>query len=371
MKKKTIVLTGGGTAGHIMPNIALCEELKKHFENIYYIGTNAMEKDIVAKYNIPFYEINATKFVRKISLKTFLIPFKLIKSICQAKRILKTLKPDVIFSKGGYVSIPVCIAGKKLKIPVVSHESDLTMGLANKIILKYANVVCTSFESTAQGNKKCIFTGSPIRNQIFLGNKQNIINKFEYNPNKPTILFMGGSLGAKAINEIVYSSIDSLTKLYNVLHISGKNSKKISAKNYYQVEFTNNIEDFYACCDMCVTRSGANALFELAAIKKPMLLIPLPKGDSRGDQVENAKIFENKKLATVLQQDNLSTTTLLKEIEKTLKQKRTLIQNLEKLNLKNVNSTIVDIILKQIKTKWFWDIPYLPNCNYDKLICNI
>ncbi len=349
MKKKTIVLTGGGTAGHIMPNIALLPYLKRHFDNIFYIGTNAMEKDIVTKNNIPFYEINATKFVRKISLNTFLIPFKLIKSVCQAKKILKKLKPDVIFSKGGYVSVPVCIAGKKLKIPVVSHESDLSMGLANKIILKYANVVCTSFESTAKLNKKCVFTGSPIRNQIFNGNKQNIINKFDYDQSKKTIMFMGGSLGATAINEAVYSSINDLTKLYNVLHISGKNGKKITAKNYYQVEFCDNIEDFFDLCDVCICRSGANTIFELASIQKNMLLIPLPKGNSRGDQVENAKNFEKNGLANVLMQEDLNTTNLLNSIEKTINNTNTYSQNFKKLDFKNANNKIVDIIQKQIK----------------------
>ena len=349
MKKKTIVLTGGGTAGHIMPNIALLPYLKEHFDNIYYIGTNAMEKDIAKKNNIPFYEINATKFVRKISLDTFLIPFKLLKSICQAKKLLKKLKPDVIFSKGGYVSIPVCIAGKKLKIPVVSHEYDLSMGLANKIILKYANVVCTSFESTSTTNKKCVFTRSPVRNQIFKGNKQNIIKKFDYDQTKKTVMFMGGSLGATAINEAVYRSINELTNLYNVLHISGKNGKKITAKNYYQVLFTDNIEDFFDLCDVCVCRSGANTIFELASIQKSMLLIPLPKGNSRGDQVENAKIFEKNKLANVLLQENLNQKNLLESIEKTLKNKTTYSANLQNLDLKNANNKIVDIILKQIK----------------------
>ena len=358
MKKRTIILTGGGTAGHIMPNIALLPFLKEHFDNIYYIGTNAMEKEIVKKYNIPFYEISATKFVRKISIDTFLIPFKLIKSICQAKKFLKKLKPDVIFSKGGYVSVPVCIAGKKLKIPVVSHESDLSMGLANKIILKYANVVCTSFESTAKINKKCVFTGSPIRNQIFKGNKQNIIKKFDYDKSKKTVMFMGGSLGATAINEVVYSSINELVNLYNVLHITGKNGKKIKAKNYYQVPFTNNIEDFFDLCDVCVCRSGANTIFELASIQKNMLLIPLPKGNSRGDQVENAKNFEKNKLANVLLQENLNTKNLLNSIDNTLKNQNVYTTNLQKLNLKNANNKIVDIILKQIKWLCYFGITH-------------
>ena len=201
--KKTIVLTGGGTAGHIMPNIALLPELKNHFDKIYYIGTNGMEKEIMSKQNIPFFEISATKFVRKLSLKTLKIPFLLIKSVFEAQKTLKKLNPSVIFSKGGYVSVPVCIAAKKLKIPVVTHESDLSMGLANKIISHYANCVCTTFEKTTKQNKKCVFTGSPIRKEIFEGNKNNVIKQFDYDKTKPTILFMGGSLGAKELNDFI------------------------------------------------------------------------------------------------------------------------------------------------------------------------
>lgn len=348
-KEKTIVLTGGGTAGHIMPNFALIDELKKHFHNIYYIGTNGMEKEILKKTDIPFYEISATKFIRKISLKTFLIPFKLLKSIKEAKKILKKLQPDVIFSKGGFVSVPVCIAGKKLKIKVVSHESDLSMGLANKIILHYANVMCTSFKETSLKNKKCVYTGSPIRKSIFEGNKQNVLTKTKFDTQKPTVLFMGGSLGAKAINDIVFENIDILTEKYNVLHITGKIDKNIKKDGYYKVKFTNEIQDFFACCDVCVSRSGANTIFELASLKKPMLLIPLPKGNSRGDQVENAENFKKNNIANVLPQSNLNITNLIYEIEKTLRDKDKFSINMQKMNLDKTNEMIVKIILNQIE----------------------
>lgn len=347
--KKSIVLTGGGTAGHIMPNIALIEKLKENFENIYYIGTNGMEKDICKKNNIIFYEINATKFVRKLSFKTLAIPFKLLKSIRQSKQLLKKLQPNIIFSKGGYVSIPVCIAGKKLNIPVISHESDLSVGLANKIILKYSNALCTSFKETAKYNKKCIYTGSPIRHEIFNGNKQNIFNKFDYNKNKKTILFIGGSLGATAINNIVYENIDKLTNKYNVLHISGKYGKELKHNGYLQVQFSDKIQDFFDACDVCVSRSGANTIFELASLQKPMLLIPLPKGNSRGDQVENALNFKNNNIANILLQEDLNINTLLEQIDITINQKDKLISNMKKLDLKNANDKIIKIILNQIK----------------------
>jgi len=220
--KKTIVLTGGGTAGHIMPNIALLPEISKHFDNIYYLGSkDSMEEKILKKYNnVKFVSIPTTKFIRKLTLKNLAIPFKLIKGIYQTKKILKEINPNVIFSKGGFVSVPVAIAGKKCKIPVISHESDLSMGLANKIILKYANVVCTTFEDTLQCNKKCICTGTPLREQIFKGDKCNVLNKISYSKNKPFVMFFGGSLGSKNINNLVENSINELLTQFNILHIT-------------------------------------------------------------------------------------------------------------------------------------------------------
>lgn len=348
MKKKSIVLTGGGTAGHIMPNIALVFELKKHFDNIYYIGTNAMEKNIVQKNNIPFFEIKAYKFTRKFSFKLFLLPIQILKSVNQAKIILKDLRPDVIFSKGGYVSVPVAIAGKKLGIPVVTHESDLSMGLANKIIAKYSKYVCLSFCDTKKQNKKFVYTGSPIRKEIFSGNGQKIIEKCNFDKNLPCILFIGGSLGAKAINDFVFENLDKLTKKYNILHQTGKNYKEINKKNYKSVQFAPNIQDYFSACDIAISRSGANTIFEFCSIKKPMILIPLPKGNSRGDQVENAKYFESKQLCYVLEQSKLNFENLTTLIDKTLKNKQFFINNMQKLNTESANKKIVEIILKAI-----------------------
>lgn len=346
MKSKTIVLTGGGTAGHIMPNIALIDELKKHFDKIYYIGSSGMEKDIVKKYNIPFYEITASKFTRKLSFKLVALPFKLLKSIKETKKILKQLNPDIIFSKGGYVSVPVAIAGKKLNIPVITHESDLSMGLANKIIARYAKYVCVSFPVTVNENKKCVYTGSPIRKEIFEGNKQNVLRECNFDTNKPIILFVGGSLGAKAINDFVKNNIEKLTQKYNIIQIAGKNANEINKKNYKKIKFANNIQDYFSASDVAISRSGANTIFELCSTLKPMILIPLPKGNSRGDQVENAKYFEDNNLAYVLPQEKLNYTNLVYEIEKTLKNKEKLQNNMKNLDVKNANKKIVDIILR-------------------------
>lgn len=345
---KKIIITGGGTAGHIMPNLALLEELQKEFDKIYYFGSaNSMEERILKDYKqVEFVQIPTTKLIRKFTLKNLAIPFKLIKSVCTTKKRINEIAPDVIFCKGGFVSVPVAIAGKMCKIPVVSHESDYSMGLANKIILKFADTVCISFEDTANNSKKCKCTGSPIREQIFKGKKENITKKFDYDENKPCILFFGGSLGSQNINNLVKTSLSALTEKYNVLHITGKNNAfKTSAKNYYQVEFTNSIEDFFACSDIVVCRGGANSLFELLALEKPMLIIPLSKAESRGDQLENAEYFKKHNWAEVLLEENMSTKTLIDKLDY-INKNQSKYKNSHSLSKTNANKKIVEIICK-------------------------
>ena len=346
---KTIVLTGGGTAGHIMPNIALIPELKKHFQKIIYIGSkNGMEKHLISKIKgVEFIEINTVKFIRKLTLKNLLIPFKLFSSISQCKKILKDIKPDIIFSKGGFVSVPVCFAGKKLGIPIISHESDFSFGLANKLILKKCTYMFTSFRESCKNNK-CIYTGSPIRQEIFNGNKEKCLCKFE--KKQPTILIFGGSLGSKSINEVVYKSIDKL-KDFNIVHIVGKNnSKKINKSNYFQLEFAENIWDYFALCDYVISRAGANSIFEILALKKPMLLIPLSKAQSRGDQIENANAFKKYGYASVLYEENLSPLSLVNSIIKLKQNKDEYLKNMENIKTVSSNKIIIDKIIELAKT---------------------
>ena len=204
---KTIVFTGGGTAGHIIPNIAIIEELKNY--KIYYLGSSGMEKEILKPYpNITFIEIPVAKLIRSISIKNLTLPFKLFSAIKQSKKILKSIQPDIIFSKGGFVSIPPCIAAKQLSIPIITHESDLTVGLANKVIARKAKYLCCSFKTTAENyQKNAIFTGSPIRNKILNGNRNIVYNRHNIKPDQPIILIVGGSLGAMAINKIIWNNI--------------------------------------------------------------------------------------------------------------------------------------------------------------------
>lgn len=347
---KTIVLTGGGTAGHVMPNLALIPELEKHFDKIIYIGTSGIEKQLATNAGLEFREIDAVKLVRSLTLKNLLIPQKLVHSISQSKKILKEISPAIVFSKGGYVSIPVAIAAKKLGIPVLTHESDLSLGLANKIISHYSNLTLTAFEKTAQGKKNFVYAGAPVREQIFMGNKNKL--KTNFDSNKKTVLFFGGSLGAKAINEVVFENINKLTKKYNVLHITGKGKKKnINIKNYYSVEYTNEIENFFSAANFVVCRAGANSVFELLALSKPMLLIPLPKAESRGDQIDNAKYFKEKGMCEVLFQEELNCENLIKYLEKLEKNSKIIEKNIKNSKIQSPNKKIVEIILENANKK--------------------
>lgn len=343
---KTIVLTGGGTAGHVVPCLALLPELKKHFNKIVYFGTNGIEKELAEKEGVEFKEIEAVKLIRSFSLKNFLIPVKLFSSIKKTKKLLKEVSPSVVFSKGGYVSIPVAISAKKLKIPVITHESDLSLGLANKIISRYATKTLTAFEKTASGKKNFVWTGSPIKEQIPRGNASTLTFP---NEQKETILFFGGSLGAKAINSAVYMNLNELTRKFNILHITGKGKQKqISNKSYKSVEFTNSIQDYFAKANYVVCRAGANSVFELLSLEKPILLVPLPKKESRGDQIDNARYFKEKGMCEVVSQENLNN-NLIKSIENLQKNARNIIKNIKNNKINSPNKKIVEIIVKNAK----------------------
>lgn len=342
---KKIVFTGGGTAGHIMPNLAIIEEIKNKAK-VYYIGSNGMEKELVKNYDIPFYEIPSTKLRRSLSFSNLLIPFKLIKAIKKAKQILKEIRPDVIFSKGGYVALPVVYAAKKLKIRVILHESDMTLGLANKLCKNKCETICTSFEKTAENLKNGLFTGSPLRSQIFKGNKENAKKLFNNYKNKPTILVVGGSLGSKIINENVRKSLDKL-KDYNIIHLCGKNNlSNIKKDNYVELEFANNIEDLYALSNIVISRAGSNVINEILALNKPNILIPLSKKASRGDQILNANYCKEKGYSKVILEEYLSPNSLVNSINQLNNEKEKYIQSMQKSSTKLANKKIIELLLK-------------------------
>ena len=341
-----IVLTGGGTAGHCIPNVAILPLLKKHFDGIYYIGTeNGIEKKIIEKEKIPYYSVPCAKLRRDFSLKNLGIPFKVFSGIINAKKILKTLKPDLVFSKGGYVSVPVVYAAYMLKIPVISHESDITPGLANRITARYCKAVLTSFPDTAKRIKNGIYVGSPIRNELLKKSEKNY-EMFGFTGEKPVLLIMGGSSGAKAINDVIFSSLSELLRKFDIIHICGKGNVFIQKKDgYFPVEYLDDMKSAFTIADICVSRAGSNSAFELMALKIPTLFIPLPKNASRGDQILNAEFFYNKNLAKVLYQEDLTKTTFVKAVYDLFYNKDKLKRKLNESEFSAANAKIVDQLL--------------------------
>lgn len=309
-----IVLTGGGTAGHIMPNIALLPELKKRFEQIYYIGAKDSLEEKIAKDNlIQFFPTEVVKFQRKHILNNLKIPFVLLKGINTSKKILRKLQPSVVFCKGGYVSLPTAFAAKQLNIPVICHESDMTLGLANRLICPFAAATLTSYKKT-QGKGNIIYCGTPIRDRIGKGDKNRLRSELGL-PDRPTLLIMGGSMGSAVINNTVIEACGELLKTYNIVHILGNNKMDYKSRYYRNICFADNIEDYFALADIVISRAGATACAELAFLKKKTLLIPLPKGSSRGDQELNAKAYREAGAAEVLPQKDLSKESLIAAIK--------------------------------------------------------
>lgn len=346
---KTIVFTGGGSAGHVVPNIALMQDLKK-YENITacYIGSNGLEKRLIQSVGAPYFEIECPKLIRSKSLsatwKNLRIPVRLFRAIRQAKQALKTCKPNVVFSKGGYVALPVVLAANKLKIPCYTHESDLSAGLANRLISQKCKATFTSFPETANTLKNGVYTGAPMREELFSCDKLTAKIKFGFPSWKKTILVLGGGSGSKIINDAIRANLPKL-KDYAILHVCGKNNVvKNPTPNYRQYEYLENIGEAYAAADVVVSRAGAGATFEIFALKKPALFIPL-EGQTRGDQVENAKHFEKQGLCKVLRQSNLN--ELVSKIEETLFDQN-LAKNLARSHFESGNEKILAELLSAL-----------------------
>ncbi len=303
---KTIVLTGGGSAGHVTPNINLIPYITPYFNKIIYIGSeNGIEKDLISTLPIEYFAIPTTKFKRSLALSNLLIPYKVYLGYKEAKKILTDTQADVVFSKGGYVSVPVAFACAKLHIPLVIHESDLTMGLANKIARRFAHKVCTSYRETATNLNNGLFVGAPILNST---PKPEIVKRLKtnYHIERPVCLVVGGSLGAKTLNELVWRHLDLLTQSHHVLHITGKgkSNPRIKHSDYTQIEYTTYMNELLTLTDIAITRGGSNMIFELLSADIPMLIIPLEHG-SRGDQLQNANYFVRKGYALMLREKNL------------------------------------------------------------------
>lgn len=348
---KTIVLTGGGTAGHVFGNIALLPKLEKAFDRIVYLGSeNGIEREIIKQHkNVEYVPIKTIKLERKLTLKNLAIPFVLLKSISNCKKILKEINPNIIFSKGGFVSIPVVFAGSKLKIPIVCHESDLTLGLSNKLTKNKAKYVCTTFPKTAQKLKNGLWVGSPIRENLFSGN-QSFRQKFKISTNAKVLLVMGGSLGSNDLNKLVWNNLEFLCSNFFVVHLTGKEkSKNITHSNYAQLEFCNEMQNIFAITDFAITRGGSNAIWELVAMKIPMLIIPLSKKISRGDQIENAKYFEDCGFSLTLFDESISDESFKAKVKELSSKKDLIKQKLNEVPKKNSLDIIFNTIIKYSK----------------------
>ena len=311
--KKCILLTGGGTAGHVTPNMALIPHLRDAGLDIAYVGSyDGIEKKLIEEMEIPYYPIHSGKMRRYFDIKNFSDPFRVIQGWGQALRLIRKLKPAVIFSKGGFVSVPVVMAGRMAGVPCVIHESDMTPGLANKLAVPFAKTVCTNFEETLQylPEKKAVHTGTPIRESLLRGSRYEGFRITGFPEDKPVILIMGGSMGAGAVNDVVWEAVPELVGQYSVVHLCGKGKKNESLAGlagYFQMEYADEeLSHLYAIADVMVSRAGANALSEILALRVPSVLIPLPLSASRGDQILNARSFETKGYSRVLEQEGMT-----------------------------------------------------------------
>jgi UDP-N-acetylglucosamine--N-acetylmuramyl-(pentapeptide) pyrophosphoryl-undecaprenol N-acetylglucosamine transferase len=347
---RTIVLTGGGTAGHVTPNLAIIPKLEEKGFHIEYIGTkDGMEKEIITCTDIPYHTISAGKLRRYFSFKNFTDPIKLLAGCLKAGRILKKLRPAAVFSKGGFVSVPVVFAAHRRKIPVVLHESDYTPGLANRLCIPRADKICVAFEPTLKFVPvgKGICTGLPIRRELLCGDRETGLSMCGFSGEKPVLLIMGGSLGAKALNDTIDDILPELTKKFDVIHIRGKNNLRSGFLpcDYKQFDFIScELPHIYAAADIMVSRAGATAVFEILSLALPSLLVPLPKATSRGDQILNADYFFNKGFSHVLEQEKMTSEKLLSDINELYAACDILRENMKRENMSDAAEKVAEVI---------------------------
>ena len=348
---KHIVFTGGGTAGHVTPNIALFPAVKEAGYEISYIGSyEGIEKELITGQGVTYYGIDSGKFRRYFSWKNFTDPFHVVKGYFQAKKLLKKLNPNIVFSKGGFVSVPVVMAAKKCKIPCIIHESDITPGLANKLAIPSATKVCANFPETLNylPKEKAVLTGSPIRKELFSGNKIKGLDFCGFTANKPVLLVIGGSTGAASVNNAVRDLLPTLLQQFQVIHLCGKGKTDEGyngREGYVQFEYINKeLKDLFAAADVIVSRAGANAICELLALKKPNILIPLSAAASRGDQILNAESFERQGFSYVLKEEDVTNETLLAAVNEVYENREKYVAAMNESKLNSAIETITEMI---------------------------
>ena len=348
---KRIVLTGGGTAGHVTPNIALLPRLQELGYDVHYIGSyQGIEKTLMEGCHIPYYGISSGKLRRYFDLKNFSDPINVMKGFFEASKLLKKLKPDVVFSKGGFVSVPVVLAARQQHIPVVIHESDMTPGLANKLSIPAASYVCCNFPETLNHlpKEKAVLSGSPIRKELLTGDKAKALHFTGLSGKKPVLLIIGGSLGSVIINEAVRSILPKLLKKFDVIHLCGKGKldQTLTAMDgYVQYEYIDKeLKDLFALSDIVISRAGANSICEFLALRKPALLVPLSAAASRGDQILNARSFEKQGFSAVLEEEALNGDTLYDALLSLWEKKDQYISAMEKSPMGNAIETIISLL---------------------------
>lgn len=351
---KRIVLTGGGTAGHVTPNMALIPTLQKKGYDIHYIGSyDGIEKKLIEEMGIPYHGISTGKLRRYFNLKNFTDPFRVIKGLSEAKSLMKELKPDVVFSKGGFVAVPVVLAASAKKVPCIIHESDMSPGLANKIAIPKADKVCCNFPETADKlpKGKAVVTGTPIRDELFRGDAASAMTFCGFKDIRPTLLIMGGSTGSVRINEAIWSCLDVLTEKYNVIHLCGKGKVDRNHPNterYVQFEYIKQeLSNLLTLADVVVSRAGANAICELLALRKPTVLIPLSLEASRGDQILNAQSFDKSGYSKLLMEEDVNETSLPETINYVYENKDTYIRAME-LSTKSDSITLITNMIDEL-----------------------
>lgn len=355
---KKIVLTGGGSAGHVTPNIALLPSLRNAGFEITYMGSyDGIEKKLIGDFDIPYVGISTGKFRRYLDVKNLTDPFRVIKGYSEARKFLKTYQPDVVFSKGGFVSVPVVRAAASLGIPCIIHESDMTPGLANKLCIPVADKVCCNFPETLKllPQNKAVLTGSPIRAELSQGNRIAGLDFCGFSANMPVVMVIGGSLGAANVNKVVREALPKLLKDYQVVHICGKekiDNLLLNTQGYKQFEYVKNeLKDLFAMADVVISRAGANAICELLALKKPNILIPLPASSSRGDQLLNAKSFESQGFSIVLNEDDLTEDLLVDKVHELYFSRQTYHDAMNKSGQMDSAKRIMSLIMEAVTPK--------------------
>lgn len=355
---KKIVLTGGGTAGHVTPNIALVPRLRELGYEITYMGSyEGIEKKLIEDFNIPYYGIATGKFRRYFDPKNFTDPFRVLKGMGEARKYLKQIQPDVLFSKGGFVSVPVVRAAYSLGIPCIIHESDMTPGLANKLCIPVAKKVCCNFPETFNllPASKAVLTGSPVRQELTTGDKEAGCKLCGFDSSKPVIMVVGGSLGSAAVNQAVRDILPELLKEFQVVHLCGKekvDNLLLTTPGYKQFEYIKaEMKDIFAMADIVISRAGANAISELLSLRKPNILIPLPAASSRGDQILNAKSFEAQGFSIVIDEDDLTNKVLLEKIHELYDNRQKYIDAMSRSSQRDAIGTIIELIENAVSEK--------------------